>query len=120
MQVVGYKYVRLYPPSESKHLKPMASKFSNNSSIDICEPNEAVYSDLVLGPGDMLYIPRWYWHYIVSLPPDDERVVQYRKNKETIGKKRKPTDGENNFSQEQNHSFVFSVSFWWGSRILKK
>jgi len=94
----------------------MASKFSNNSSIDICEPNEAVYSDLVLGPGDMLYIPRWYWHYIVSLPPDDEKVVQYLVGK----KKRKSTDDENNFSKEQNHSFVFSVSFWWGSRILKK
>jgi lysine-specific demethylase 8 len=28
---------------------------------------EAEYEELILGPGDMLYIPRSHWHYVRAL-----------------------------------------------------
>eukprot|EP00041_Stephanoeca_diplocostata_P030954 m.949733 g.949733 ORF g.949733 m.949733 type:complete len:564 (+) comp23857_c1_seq10:80-1771(+) len=87
-QVVGYKYVRLYPKEESKKVYPRAGAMCNNSFINIDNVDTKKYplfADIqagyhcVLGPGDMLHIPRHMWHYVRSL------------------------------------SISFSVSFWWGA-----
>ncbi|PNY28739.1 Mitochondrial division protein 1 [Tolypocladium capitatum] len=102
-QVVGAKYVRLYPPRAAPRLRPRAPErgvdMSNTSGLDVGvlegwdEPPDGVdeavlaearaglegveYSECVLRPGDTLVIPIGWWHYVRSL------------------------------------SVSFSVSFWW-------
>ena len=78
-QVVGYKYVRLYPRSHvlAKHAIK-EPKMNNSSDIDFNQSRtnfEAAYgecvslahTDLILGPGDALYMPPDHWHYVHSL-----------------------------------------------------
>lgn len=105
-QVVGRKYVRLYPPGAVAAMRPRGEEhgvdMSNTSAVDLGvvegwdEPPEdedgegdggverdrealrgVEYWECVLGPGDTLLIPMGWWHYVRSL------------------------------------SISFSVSFWW-------
>ncbi|KAH9838186.1 Clavaminate synthase-like protein, partial [Teratosphaeria destructans] len=106
-QVVGYKYIRLYPPHESARLYPLGVDdnglcMDNTSSIDIARVRrpplgletevvgaaeeihtryplfaDAEFVEGILAPGECLYIPLGWWHYVESL------------------------------------STSFSVSFWW-------
>ena len=135
-QVVGHKFVRLFAPSESALLSPHppGSKMTNNSMLDV--PRDSVslaayFTDVLLYPGDVLFIPRWYWHYVASI---DESQI------ESISREISPAAGCNDFESspgsckrvklDDRHagasseiispSFVFSVSFWWGARILKE
>lgn len=80
-QVVGFKYVRLYRPKDSSHLAPHTDRIcTNTSQVDLdaysdVESLEAAYPglsslqymDVVLQPGDMLYMPPKWWHYVRSL-----------------------------------------------------
>lgn len=95
-QVVGHKYVRLYPPEETDKMYPMdvderGVPMANTSSIDVgyisatinqseesmaqtCEMEErfpllksAKYQETILHAGDCLYIPLGWWHYVESL-----------------------------------------------------
>ncbi|TLD24625.1 jumonji domain-containing 5 [Venturia nashicola] len=89
-QVFGYKYVRLYAPSEGVYPKPKPEKegdvdMSNTSQVDVglwingesCETEviedefphfkDAKYVEEILAPGEALYIPRGWWHYVESL-----------------------------------------------------
>lgn len=115
-QVVGYKYIRLYPPKEYKRLYPRkidenGVDMSNTSSVDLDEAlrhypglsfwkesevedkdeegqskevedvnreyfeeqfpcfKEAEYVEGILAPGECLYIPVGWWHYVRSLTP---------------------------------------------------
>eukprot|EP00035_Acanthoeca_spectabilis_P009068 m.162349 g.162349 ORF g.162349 m.162349 type:complete len:474 (+) comp14601_c0_seq1:13-1434(+) len=88
-QVVGYKYVRLYAASQTPHLYAGTPRVGgggvaryktgvNMSQIGDVEtaslddfPNLALaeFSDVVLGPGDTLYMPAGTWHYVRSLTP---------------------------------------------------
>ncbi|KAF3771530.1 putative lysine-specific demethylase, partial [Nymphaea thermarum] len=85
-QVVGKKYMRLYPSKISEELYPFEeSMLSNSSKVDLDNPDFAEFSkaknldftDCILEEGEMLYIPPKWWHYVRSL------------------------------------STSFSVSFWW-------
>ncbi|XP_058071308.1 lysine-specific demethylase JMJ30 [Magnolia sinica] len=86
-QVVGRKYIRLYPASITEDLYPYTeSMLSNSSQVDLDSPNKKEFPkaqdldfmDCILEEGEMLYIPPKWWHYVKSLTPS------------------------------------FSVSFWWG------
>ena len=88
-QVAGFKYVRLYAPSESKYLyhdaidteikleERVRTKQGNISPVRVEDPNlrkhpnfvKAQYKEVILGPGDMLFIPAGTWHYVRSLSP---------------------------------------------------
>lgn len=102
-QVVGIKYVRLYPPSATPCMKPREAEngvdMSNTSSVDVGvvegwdeapedtgdgdvqslkeRLGQLEYRECILEPGDTLLIPIGWWHYVRSL------------------------------------SISFSVSFWW-------
>ena len=75
-QVVGRKYVRLYRPSLAPALYPHPTGMHTNSSrVDLDAPDHgafpafgaAPWADVALEPGQMLYIPRGWWHYVKSL-----------------------------------------------------
>ncbi|CAL9170948.1 lysine-specific demethylase JMJ30-like isoform X1 [Musa acuminata AAA Group] len=87
-QVIGRKYIRLYPASASESLYPHTESMLSNSSqvdldnIDFTEfpkVENLDFFDCVLEEGEMLYIPPKWWHYVRSL------------------------------------STSFSVSFWWSA-----
>ncbi|KAL9255327.1 Lysine-specific demethylase JMJ30-like protein [Drosera capensis] len=89
-QVVGKKYVRLYPASLSEELYPHEETMLHNSSqVDLDNIDEEAFPkvkdvefwDCILDEGEMLYIPPKWWHYVRSLTPS------------------------------------FSVSFWWNTSV---
>jgi hypothetical protein len=89
-QAQGFKVIRLYPPSESKKLYPFPQRERrNHSQVDVLSPLSSKQQqqgefplvctvnggvETVIGPGDMLYIPRWWWHVVVSI--DVEEAVR--------------------------------------------
>ncbi len=80
-QVVGTKYVRLYAPAETPKLYVRSaaadglSAQGNVSEVDVEAPDlarhprfaEAAYEEVVLRPGEMLFIPARTWHYVRGL-----------------------------------------------------
>lgn len=83
-QVFGYKYVRLYSPSQSKYLYPAhpaesgeITSQNNISSVDLLQPDatlfpefsNATFVDCIIAPNEMLYIPNRWWHFVQSLSP---------------------------------------------------
>lgn len=75
-QVVGRKYIRLYPPSSTLSLYPYETGITSNSSrVDVDAPDHEKFPEYgkepflecVLKEGEMLYIPPGWWHYVKSL-----------------------------------------------------
>ncbi|KAG7459940.1 hypothetical protein MATL_G00215930 [Megalops atlanticus] len=75
-QVVGSKYIRLYSPQDSEKLYPHQSQLLHNTSqVDVENPDvvrfpdfmKAPYQDCILKPGEVLFIPVQYWHYVRAL-----------------------------------------------------
>lgn len=65
-QLSGRKRWRIFPPSASKDLNPTRIPFEESS----------VYSnatgrgdEIVLEPGDLLYLPKHWWHFVECLDP---------------------------------------------------
>ncbi|XP_040829111.1 bifunctional peptidase and arginyl-hydroxylase JMJD5 [Ochotona curzoniae] len=76
VQVLGRKYIQLYPPQESEALYPHETHLLHNTSqVDVEHPDlekfprfaEAQSLACVLEPGDMLFIPVRHWHYVRAL-----------------------------------------------------
>jgi ribosomal protein L16 Arg81 hydroxylase len=75
-QVVGSKYIRLYHPNESEKLYPKSDLLSNTSEITKIDNvdeekfplfDSAKYVECILKEGEMLFLPKNYWHYVESL-----------------------------------------------------
>ncbi|XP_004706108.1 bifunctional peptidase and arginyl-hydroxylase JMJD5 [Echinops telfairi] len=75
-QVIGRKYIQLYSPQESDALYPHDSHLLHNTSqVDVENPDlekfprfaEAPFLSCVLSPGEILFIPVKYWHYVRAL-----------------------------------------------------
>ncbi|CAH8617496.1 unnamed protein product [Heterobilharzia americana] len=75
-QVKGFKYVILYPASQSAYLYAHTENMlSNTSRVDVEKPDFNKYPEFVnahgfygiLSPGEMLYIPPRCWHHVRSL-----------------------------------------------------
>ena len=80
VQAVGSKYVRLYAPSQEKNLYLFSDPKRSNASR--ADPRDALdetfaktfpkfssasFSDAVLEPGDALYVPPGWFHYVQSV-----------------------------------------------------
>jgi hypothetical protein len=80
-QVVGRKYVRLWPPAAAPAMYAAADGLATNTSrVDLDAPAAetdaafpahagAPFWDCVLEAGEALFVPRGWWHYVKALAP---------------------------------------------------
>lgn len=84
-QINGHKKVVLYPPREIRNLYPFPFHYAARhlSRVNVLEPDHARYPGYQraacgvahLGPGDMLFIPLFWWHAVTGL--DQNISVNY-------------------------------------------
>ncbi len=113
-----------------------------SSKVDIMCPDfelhpllsTARHSELVLGPGEMLFIPRHCWHFVQAI--DRQTAEGWRRThprSDVLSEeaaKNSPAANEGSavefdrqtspLQKEEECEFSLSVSFWWGKRIEKK
>lgn len=76
-QVVGEKLIILASPNETDNLYPYEGLLSNTSQVDaenldfknFPKLKDVKFQRIILKAGEMLYIPKLYWHYVRSLTP---------------------------------------------------
>lgn len=65
VQIGGRKHWRIYEPT---HPLPISSQISNDRKGEV---PDAPVLDCVLEAGDMLYVPRGWWHRVVPVPDSE-------------------------------------------------
>ena len=83
-QVVGRKQVILFPPAQSFHVYPypVGHQMDNFAMVDVEKPDldrfpalrRAQALEAVLEPGEVLWLPRFYWHYVFQLDAPSENI----------------------------------------------
>jgi hypothetical protein len=71
----GRKRITMFAPGDTARLYPFRTKAYNMSQVNIDQPDCDHFPKLVgaqpycaeIGPGDMLYIPPFWWHQVYSL-----------------------------------------------------
>lgn len=74
-QVCGSKRFVMFPPGDMSRLYPFRTKSYNMSQVNIDEPDlerfprfrDARPVEITLQPGEMLFIPSFWWHQVYSL-----------------------------------------------------
>ncbi|KAI9595162.1 hypothetical protein BDF19DRAFT_422846 [Syncephalis fuscata] len=74
-QVVGRKQFRFYAPNEPVYPHESDTMLHNTSQLDVEQPDWHAFPDFInaqgydciLNPGDLLYIPPRWWHYVRAL-----------------------------------------------------
>jgi hypothetical protein len=74
-QIRGRKRIILFAPAQTAFLYPYTTKAYNMSRVDIDHPDLATYPrfsharpiEIVLEPGEMLFLPPFWWHQVYSL-----------------------------------------------------
>ncbi|HEY1298589.1 MAG TPA: cupin-like domain-containing protein [Chloroflexota bacterium] len=73
-QVYGHKRFIIFPPGETRKLYPYRTKAYNMSQVNIERPDlstfprygSARHLEFVIGPGQMLFLPSFWWHQVYS------------------------------------------------------
>ncbi|XP_021355177.1 uncharacterized protein LOC110451459 isoform X2 [Mizuhopecten yessoensis] len=79
-QIFGRKRWVLFPPSDTQHLYPTRIPFEESSifsQVDVKHPDLKLHPkvkltsvhEVILEPGQILYVPRHWWHYVECLEP---------------------------------------------------
>ncbi|KAJ3073808.1 hypothetical protein HDU98_000660 [Podochytrium sp. JEL0797] len=77
-QAMGRKYLRLHAPCETPNVYPHeGGMLTNTSQVDIEHVDhnqfpryrDSVFEDVVLEPGDLLFMPKGWWHFVKSGGP---------------------------------------------------
>lgn len=89
---------------------------TNRDSLD-SHPSvlDAPYSEYVLGPGEMLFIPRWHWHLVLAVDETTARRWRKKHLREEIDQTSETTI----LGDDSRPQYAASVSLWWGSRLEK-
>nr|XP_019960545.1 PREDICTED: HSPB1-associated protein 1 [Paralichthys olivaceus] len=80
LQVQGRKRWHLFPPEDSSKLYPTRIPYEESSvfsQVDVLHPDLRRFPDfqrarvhvVTLQPGQVLYVPRHWWHYVESVDP---------------------------------------------------
>jgi hypothetical protein len=72
VHLYGIKKCLIFPPSQTKYLYKVPNSLKTNDGIDFSKPNFEEFPALafargyttVLQPGETLYMPEGYWHYM--------------------------------------------------------
>lgn len=77
-QVWGSKYIRVYDSKHAQHLYPFSNPFLRNTSqvrVEKVDCNsfpgfcKVPFAECVLQPGEMLFIPKKFWHFVQAKAP---------------------------------------------------
>ena len=83
-QICGHKHITLFSPEDSARLYPNP-KIPAISLVDVASPDAEKFPDFkntrplqfVVGPGDSVFIPAGWWHYVASTYDNNISINQW-------------------------------------------
>lgn len=84
IQISGHKQITLFAPEDSSYLYPNP-RYPVVSQVDVGHPDLHTYPEFpnatpvtfMIGPGDTVFIPARWWHYIVSCYDNNIAINQW-------------------------------------------
>lgn len=131
-QISGRKRVLLFPPDACMY--PRRDFMTNTSDIDLTQPVDSTTfpdfewsaaCEVLLSPGDMLFIPRHWWHFVEAVSStttkkgNQDASTSVSASAAAAAANDDNDDGDDDDSGYGN-AHVTSISFWFGDRILKE